>query len=107
MGGERFDTESFRSVMASIKNIDTELFGHGVGPMRSFAGDESVYTFGRSLFEFSTRASSNNPDLPADARTRGNHQWLGVRRPLKPRSEFGQRNANGSLQPKIQVVRKE
>src|SRR5438132_2868479 len=42
MRGQRFDAECLGRVMATENKIDSEFFCRDRGPMRRFAGDESV-----------------------------------------------------------------
>src|SRR6516165_5551801 len=88
MSREIFDSEHFGRVMAAVKNIDAQFLGHGVGPVRAFAGDESVHALGRRLFQIAARSARDHTDPFADFRSAGNHERRLAGRSMQSFREF-------------------
>src|SRR5438034_7478340 len=55
--------------MAAVKNIQIEFFGQGIGPVRTFAGNESVHAFGSGLLQVTSCTACNDADSAAGSRT--------------------------------------
>ena len=78
MRGEGFDTKGLGCVVATVKNVQSELFGQSIGPMRAFACNESVDSFRSGELEFGTRASGYDSDASADFRPGRDHERGGT-----------------------------
>lgn len=75
MLGQRFHAKGFRGVMAAIKNVESEFFRQGEGPVRSFARDKSVDAFQRRGFHVSPGAAGDDADAEAFAGAGGDEFW--------------------------------
>lgn len=92
MRAEGFDAEGFGCVMTAVENVEAEFFGHGVGPMRSFAGDESVDAFVGGFFEIASRTSGDYADPAARILAAGNEQGFCAGCALKAQRQLRARN---------------
>jgi hypothetical protein len=65
MFGERFHAERFCRVVAAVENVDSKILGERKGPVRAFAGDESIHTFPRGDFHFGSGSAGDDSDFAA------------------------------------------
>ncbi len=108
VGGEGFDPERFGGVVATIEDVDAEFFGHGVGPMRSFASDESVDAFVGGFFEIAPCSAGDDADSAADFGSAGNEERFRTGCVVELRGKSGTREAGIGLKAKeLAVIEKE
>ena len=69
--GEGFDSESFRGVVAAVKNVDAGILGQRMRPVRAFAGDEGVHAFLCRQFQFRPCAACDDANALALCRAAG------------------------------------
>lgn len=104
VGGEGFGAESFGGVVAAVKNVKAEFFGHGVGPMRAFAGDEGVHAFIGSFLKIVARAAGDDADAAAGFGAARNDERLHAGGALEARGEIGAGDASVGLEAEELVV---
>src|SRR5262245_15414497 len=85
MRRECFDSESFSSVVATVKHVDAKFLGHGVCPVRPFARDKRVDALIGRLFQISPCPTSNHADTPTNLWPAGNDQRAAPRGTLQTR----------------------
>ncbi len=73
MRGERLHSKRFGGVMATVKNVHSQLFTECVSPVRPLAGDQRVHTFLRGSLYFSACATRHHADSPALFWPAGDH----------------------------------
>src|SRR5205807_1111627 len=76
MLGERLHAESFGGVMAAVEDVEAKILSHGIGPMRTLAGNEGIHAFLGSGFEVAARAAGDDANTAANFRTCRNDKHL-------------------------------
>ena len=66
MRRQRLHAESFRRVMAAVKDVQSQFFRHRKSPLRPFAGDERVHAFIGGNFQIAARAAGDDADALAN-----------------------------------------
>src|SRR5260221_10027533 len=94
---ERLDPKVSGRVRPAVKNVDAQLFRKRIGPMRAFAGDESITPFGCRFFQVTARPSGHNANPLANLRTARNEKRLRARGPFETFCQFVARNPSRSL----------
>ena len=61
---QRLDPESFRRVVAAVKDVHPQFLRQRKRPMRPLAGDERVHAFARRQFQFRAGSAGDDPDAP-------------------------------------------
>ena len=108
MGSQCFDAEGFGGVVPAVEDVDAEFLGHRIGPMRTFAGDESVYAFVGCFFEIASCSACDDTDAAADLGTAGNCQWFRSSGASQARGQFGARNYRLTLKTQeLAMIEKE
>src|ERR1043166_6484766 len=89
MCGKSFDAESFGGVVASVENVDTKFFCHGIGPVWAFASNERIHAFVGGFFEVAASAAGDDADSLADFGSAGNGEGFGIGGASEAIGEFG------------------
>ncbi len=84
MGCQSFHSKRFSRIMAAVKDVQAQVFSQRISPMWSLAGDERVDAFGRSNFQLSSSAASDNANSPAHLRAAWNEKRLATGCPFQP-----------------------
>jgi len=73
---QRFHTKSFRCVMATVKDVQSQFFCQRKRPLRPLARDERVHAFISGNFQIAARAAGDNANFFTNIFAAGNDSWL-------------------------------
>ena len=101
---QRLDAEGLSRVMAAVQNIQAEVFGHAISPMRPFASDKGIHTLIGRLLQSVSRPAAHDADATADLRTAGNQPRLRPCSALQAPDQVRPRNVRPCLKAEEQAV---
>src|ERR1051326_5505097 len=94
---EGLNAKSLGGVMAAVEEIDAEFFGHCVGPVGTFAGDEGVHAFVGSFFEVAACTAGDDANALANFGSARNGEGFGISGALEANGEVRARNFGSGL----------